>query len=73
MEHSIRNRLVFYQLLYEPPEILVLDSPLYAMDEEMKRILLDCIQILKGHGTAILMCDANEQMLRLYCDQVIKI
>lgn len=73
MDHITRYRLIFYQLLYEPPEILILDSPLYAMDEEMKRILLDCIQILKGNGTAILMCDANEQMLRVYCDQVIQI
>lgn len=70
LDWEFRNKIVLLGLLFEPPKLLVLDHPFYAIDEETKQNLLHCIERLKNCGTAVLWCSSEETMLHDFCDTV---
>ncbi len=54
VKESERNKIVLWRLLFCEPDILILDNPFYAMDEELRKSLLRCMENLQKGGTAIL-------------------
>lgn len=68
---ELRERIVLWGALFDPPKLLVLDNPLYTADENIRRDIMAAIEELKSAGTAILWSNNNSVQLRAYCDQVV--
>ena len=67
---ELRNQIVLWGVLFSPPKLLVLDCPMYGMDEQIRQSFLVCLKKLKAAGTAILWSD-NSETLRNYSDQFV--
>lgn len=70
---GLRNQLVLWSALLAPPKLLVLDNPLYAIDEQVRRNFLACLTELKAAGTSVLWNSNSHLGLGPYCDRVITI
>lgn len=66
-----RNQIVLWRALFAPPRILVLDHPLYTIDEKIKGDLLRCIEELKAQGTSILWISNDLPSLQAFCDYIV--
>ncbi len=69
---ELRNQLVLWSVLFSPPKLLVLDCPMYTMDEWIRCCFLSCLAELKVAGTAILWSDISEAP-KYHCDRLITI
>lgn len=69
---ELRNQIVLWSVLFSPPKLLVLDCPMYTMDEQIRRSFLNALAELKAGGTAILWSDSSESP-QYYCDRFITI
>lgn len=67
---ELRNQIVLWSVLFSPPKLLVLDCPMYGMDEQIRQSFLSCLKDLKAAGTAILWSD-NSEALRYYSDRFV--
>lgn len=65
---EIRNQIVLWGLLFAPPKYLILDCPMYAMDEQVRRYCLRALSELRQTQTAILWSSNNEVFLRKHSD-----
>lgn len=70
---GLRNQLVLWTALLAPPKLLVLDNPLYAIDEQVRRNFLACLAELKAAGTSVLWNSNSLLGLGPYCDRIITI
>lgn len=70
---ALRNQIVLWGALFAPPRLLVLDCPMYTMDEQIRRNFLSCLAELRGAGTAILWSGNNSMILNTYCDRVVTV
>ena len=69
---ELRNQVVLWSVLLAPPKLLVLDCPMFAMDEQIRHNYLSCLDELKSMGTAILWSD-NGESPKYYCDHCITV
>ena len=70
---GLRNQLVLWAALLTPPRLLVLDNPLYAIDEQVRRNFLACLAELKTAGAAVLWNSNGLLGLGPYCDRIVTI
>ncbi|MBR3867233.1 MAG: ATP-binding cassette domain-containing protein [Butyricicoccus sp.] len=70
---ELRNQIVLWSILFAPPKYLILDCPMYTMDEQIRRHFLNCLSELRHTDTAILWSSNNESAIRKYCDLFIVI
>lgn len=70
---ELRNQIVLWGALFAPPKLLVLDCPMYTMDEQIRQNFLNCLTELRGAGTAILWSNNNSMILNTYCDRVVTV
>lgn len=70
---GVRNQIVLWAALLAPPRLLVLDNPLYAIDEQVRRNFLSCLAELKAAGTSILWNSNSRLGLGPYCDRIVTI
>ena len=70
---ELRNRIVLWSALFAHPKLLVLDCPMYTMDEQLRRHFLSCLGELRAAGTVILWSSNNGLTLESYCDHVVKV
>lgn len=70
LDWELRNKIVLLGVMFAPPRLLVLDNPLYAIDEDTKHNLLHSIEHLKSGNTAILWCASEKNMLCDFCETV---
>ena len=68
---QLRNQLVLMRVLFEPPQLLVLDYPFYTIDEQIKSDLLQCIAKLREKGTAILWSSNDISTLQANCEKMV--
>lgn len=65
---ELRNQIVLWSILFAPPKYLILDCPMYTMDEQIRRYFLSCLSELRHTDTAILWSSNNESTIRTHCD-----
>lgn len=70
---GVRNQIVLWAALLAPPKLLVLDNPLYAIDEQVRRNFLACLAELKAAGTSVLWNSNSRLGLGPYCDRIVTI
>ena len=70
---ELRSQLVLWSILFAPPKYLILDCPMYTMDEELRMHFLSCLSELRKTDTAILWSGNNESLIRKHCDRFIVI
>ncbi len=68
---ELRHQVVLWSVLLAPPKLLVLDCPMFTMDEQIRRNYLSALDELKANGTAILWSD-NGEFPKYYCDSYIQ-
>lgn len=69
---GMRQRLGIAQALMECPEILILDEPTNALDNEGIMILHNILKKLKSEGVTIILSSHNKEDIKLLCDIVFK-
>lgn len=69
---ELRHQVVLWSVLFAPPKLLVLDCPMFTMDEQIRHNYLSALEELKTGGTAILWSD-NGEFPKYYCDRYIQI
>ena len=69
---ELRHQVVLWSVLFAPPRLLVLDCPMFTMDEQIRRNYLSALEDLKRGGTAILWSD-NGEFPKYYCDRYLSL
>lgn len=69
---GMKQRLAIAQAIMESPEILVLDEPTNALDEEGVKMFRDIVQEEKDRGALILLASHNKEDIDLLADVKIR-
>lgn len=69
---ELRHQVVLWSVLFAPPKLLVLDCPMFTMDEQIRQNYLRALDELKVGGTAILWSD-NGEFPKYYCDRYLSV
>ena len=67
---GMKQRIVFAQAIMENPELLVLDEPTNALDDEGVALFRDIILNRKQQGATILISSHNREDIASLCDKV---
>lgn len=70
---GMRQKLGIIQALMEKPEILFLDEPINALDEESIRIFNAEIKKIKSEDKIVVISNHNYEELKELCDEIIEI
>ncbi len=65
---GMKQRLAIAQAVMESPEILVLDEPTNALDEEGIKMFRDIIREEKARGTLVILASHNKEDIELLAD-----
>lgn len=69
---GMRQKLGIIQALMENPEILILDEPMNALDEESVKKVRDILLEIK-HEKIILLSSHNKEDIEVLCDEIYKV
>ncbi len=69
---GMKQRLGIAQAIMENPDILVLDEPTNALDEEAVEIFRKVLMSEKEKGKIILLASHNREDIEILCDKVLK-
>ncbi len=67
---GMRQKLGIAAALMEHPELIVLDEPTNALDEESVQVLHCLLQEEKDRGALIMISSHDEEELKLLCDEI---
>lgn len=67
---GMRQKLGIAAALMEHPELIVLDEPINALDEESVQVLHCLLQEEKDRGALIMISSHDEEELKLLCDEI---
>ncbi len=70
---GMKQKLALVQALMETPDLIILDEPTNALDEESVNKLRDILKELKENGSTILMASHNRSDIELLSDEILKI
>ncbi|MDO5411486.1 MAG: ATP-binding cassette domain-containing protein [Lachnospiraceae bacterium] len=70
---GMKQRLNIAQAILEKPDLILLDEPANALDEDGTKMLHQVIQEEKERGACIIMATHNKSDLETICDHVLKI
>lgn len=70
---GMKQRLGIAQALMEDPELLILDEPFNALDEEGVKEIRDLLLSMKERGKIILLTSHNQEDIDILCDKIFKI
>lgn len=70
---GMRQKLGLAQALMEAPDILILDEPMNALDDETVDIVRELLINLKKAGKLIIITSHNHEDIELLCDKVFHI
>ena len=69
---GMKQRLAIAQAIMESPEILVLDEPTNALDEQGVKMFRDIMQEEKNRGTLVILASHNKEDIDLLADVKIR-
>lgn len=69
---GMKQRLGIAQAIMEKPDILVLDEPTNALDENGVSLIRSVLLEEKNRGATILIASHNKDDISLLCDQIYK-
>lgn len=70
---GMRQKLGLAQAIMENPDILILDEPMNALDDETVGIVRNLLIKLKNQGKLIVITSHNHEDIELLCDEVFNI
>ena len=70
---EVREKIVWWRIVFAQPSLLVMDSPCFAVDEPMRNNFYKAIDELKKSGTAIILSGRDRRILDTSCDNIITI
>lgn len=70
---GMKQRLNMAQAIFEKPELILLDEPTNALDQEGMHLVHEILREEKERGACILIATHNEQDLNLICDKVLRV
>ena len=69
----MKQRLNMAQAIFEKPELILLDEPTNALDQEGIHLVHQILTEEKERGACILIATHNEQDLNMICDKVLRV
>ncbi|MCH5203812.1 MAG: ATP-binding cassette domain-containing protein [Oscillospiraceae bacterium] len=70
---GMKQRLRLAQAIMEEPELLILDEPMNALDDDAVREIREMLLSLKNEGKTIILTSHNSEDIDLLCDSVCEI
>lgn len=70
---GMRHRLVFAQAVMEKPDVILLDEPTNALDEEGVNLVRNMIKEEKDRGAIICVSSHNKEDISILCDEIFSI
>lgn len=67
---GMRQRLGIVQAIMENPELIILDEPTNALDDNCVKIVHETIKSLKEKGKTIIIASHNAEDINILCDEV---
>ncbi|MEG1981354.1 MAG: ABC transporter ATP-binding protein [Clostridia bacterium] len=67
---GMKQRLVIAQAIMEKPELIILDEPTNALDENGVSLLREIVLDEKKRGATILIASHNAEDIKLLCDEI---
>lgn len=69
----MKQKLAIAQAIMEEQDILLLDEPFNALDDESHQKMLDLVKALQKEGKTILITSHNDDDIKYLCDIIYKI
>lgn len=69
----MRHRLVFAQAVMEKPDVILLDEPTNALDEESVNLIRNIIKEERERGAIICVASHNKEDISILCDEIFSI
>ncbi len=69
---GMKQRLGIAQAIMEKPELLILDEPTNALDEDGVKLVHDIIQKERDRGATVLLASHNRDEINSLCDRIFK-
>lgn len=70
---GMKQKLAIAQAIMEEQDILLLDEPFNALDDESHQKMLDLVKALQKEGKTILITSHNDDDIKYLCDIIYKI
>ena len=70
---GMRQKLGIVMAIFENPELIILDEPLNALDEQTKKIVLELLKMYSKQGSLILIASHDKEELDFLADEIIEI
>ena len=70
---GMRQKLGIIMAIFENPELIILDEPLNALDEQTKKIVLELLKMYSKQGSLILIASHDKEELDFLADEIIEI
>lgn len=70
---GMKQKLAIAQAIMEEQDILLLDEPFNALDDESHKKMLDLVKTLQNEGKTILITSHNDDDIKYLCDIIYKI
>ena len=70
---GMKQRIIFAQAIMEKPDILFLDEPTNALDDEGVRLIRQLILKQKENGAIVLIASHNKEDIENLCDECYKV
>lgn len=69
----MKQRIIIAQAIMEKPDILMLDEPTNALDENAVNIVRDIIDEERKRGALVLIASHNKEDIKLLCDEIYRV
>lgn len=70
---GMKQRIIIAQAIMEKPDILMLDEPTNALDENAVNIVRDIIDEERKRGALVLIASHNKEDIKLLCDEIYRV
>lgn len=70
---GMRQRLVFAQAVMEKPDVILLDEPTNALDEESINLIRNMIKKERERGAIVCVASHNKEDISILCDEIFSI
>lgn len=70
---GMKQRLNIAQAIFEKPDIILLDEPTNALDEDGVKLIYQVLEEEKKRGACIIMATHNKADFSSICDKILKI
>lgn len=65
------QKVMIVKTLLQSPQLILLDEPLNALDEQSQQMVLSMIQMLKHNNISIMLVLHNKHLLSTVCDRIL--